>query len=172
MGHRCRLRLFPSVIEVGSGVWCRPARTASTISRVSSVILSSRLTYDGLMFSASAISSIVAKSPVSSSLRHRKPRARALSRALSDRVLGAGNEFYLLGSRRTFRLLRLRLLKFISLRLLPVFDIVESIGSVRQGQLSVLCGMEPSCCVIILPSVSRLPEAVRRCLFATSPIIS
>ncbi len=36
------------------------------------------------MFSASAISSMVAKLPVSSSLRHRKPRARALLQVSSE----------------------------------------------------------------------------------------
>ena len=44
------------------------------------------------MFSAFAISSMVAKWPVSSSFRQRKPRARAFRRALSTRVRGAGAE--------------------------------------------------------------------------------
>jgi hypothetical protein len=44
-----------------------------------------RLTYDELIFSASANSSMVPYAPVSSSLRQRKARARALTIALSTR---------------------------------------------------------------------------------------
>ena len=55
------------------------------------------------MFSASAISSMFAKSPFSSSFRHRKPRAKALSRALSTRVRGAGADVTPSGVITSFR---------------------------------------------------------------------
>jgi hypothetical protein len=60
------------------------------------------------MFSASAISSMVAKSPVSSSFRHRKPRARALRSTLSTRALVIGVVVMVSGLMRaySYRILR------------------------------------------------------------------
>ena len=63
------------------------------------------------MFSASAISSMVEKSPFSSSFRHRKPRAKALSRALSTRVRGAGADVTPSGVITSVRPPRLRMAK-------------------------------------------------------------
>ncbi len=61
------------------------------------------------MFSEAATSSIVAKSPVSNSFRQRKPRASALSRALSTRALGAGAAATPSGVMTSFRPPRLRI---------------------------------------------------------------
>lgn len=51
----------------------RPSRIASTVAGASSVSLSTRETYDGLIFSALAISLMIAYRPVSSIFSCRKP---------------------------------------------------------------------------------------------------
>jgi hypothetical protein len=98
--------LLANVVSAG---W-RPSTIASTIAGASNVSRRMRLTYEGLIFSPIARSSMVPKMPVSNSLRHLKAQARALSMALSARGR-SGTAAVPPCARTSFRPPRLRMAK-------------------------------------------------------------